>query len=161
MGCQDTVKLKEELLALDARFSKETTISDIKAAESFIAKTERFVKAAPADSLSPRFLFKSAGVAKTIGNFDAAYRLWEQLITQYPTNIWSPAAAFLKGYTAETELADREKAVKYFQEFLELYPDSEFAGQAQRQIELLQGNKKPEDLVKEFEQNLQDSTVVE
>ncbi len=154
-------KLKTELLEMDALFSKAESITDLKAAQSFISKSERFAKAFPADSLSPQFLFKSAGVAKTIGNIDEAYRLWDQLLDQYPDNFWAPPAAFLKGYTAETELADREKALRHFEEFLQRYPESEFAGQARRQIELLKGNKTPEELVKEFEQNQQDTTTVE
>jgi len=162
MACTPNAdKLKAELKQMDEVFSKASSISDLKMAENFIAKSERFAKAFPADSLAPLYLFKSAGVAKTTGKFDEAYRLWDKLLAEYPDNFWAPPAAFLKGYTAETELMDRDKAVKHFEEFLKLYPDSDFAAQAQRQIDLLKGNVKPEDLVKEFEQNLPDTTVVE
>lgn len=162
MACTpDADKLKAELKEMDDVFSKASSISDLKMAANFIAKSERFAKAFPADSLAPLYLFKSAGVAKTTGQFDEAYRLWDKLLAEYPDNFWAPPAAFLKGYTAETELMDRDKAVAYFEEFLKRYPESNFAAQAQRQIDLLKGNVKPEDLVKEFEQNLPDTTVVE
>ena len=157
----DTGKMKEELLEMDKTLSKSPTISDLKTAERFIKLSERFAAASPADSLAPQYLFKGAGVAKTIGKFDEAYRLWDKLVEKFPQSMWAAPAAFLKGYTAETELSDREKAVQYFEEFLERFPESDFAGQAKRQIELLKGNITPEDLVREFEQNLQDTTVVE
>ena len=157
----DADKLKAELKQMDEVLSKASSISDLKMAEQFISSTQQFVKASPADSLAPYYLFKSAGVAKMTGQFEVAYQLWDQLINDYPDHLWSPPAAFLRGFTAENDQADREKAVKYFEEFLKLYPDSDFAAQAQRQIELLRGNVTPDDLVKEFEQNLPDTTVVE
>ncbi len=149
----DPETIKTELLAIDKEFSNSPNISDVDKAKVFIARAERFVKSYPEDSLAPQFLFKAAGFSKTIGHIDEAYRLWDLLIRQYPKDFWAEPAAFLKGYTAETELADKEKAVKYFQEFVERYPQSQFADQARRQIELLQGNKNPDDLVKEFEGN--------
>jgi len=153
-GCQPNAEnLKTELLAIDKEFSTAATISDVDKAKSFISKAERFALAFPADSLSPQFLFKAAGFSKTIGHIDEAYRLWDLLIEKYPKDFWAEPAAFLKGYTAETELADKEKAVKYFQEFVERFPQSQFADQAKRQIELLKGNKNPDELVKEFESN--------
>lgn len=157
----DAAKMKAELMEMEEVFSTTTTISDLKAANKFISMSERFAAAFPADSLSPQFLFKAAGVAKTTGKFDDAYRIWDKLIEKYPDNYWSPAAAFLKGFTAENDQMDREKAIQYFKDFLERYPENEFAGQAKRQIELLQGDKSPDDMVREFEQNLQDTTVVE
>jgi outer membrane protein assembly factor BamD (BamD/ComL family) len=154
LGCKPNAEnLKAELLAIDKEFSTASTISDVDKAKSFIQKAERFALANPADSLSSQFLFKAAGFSKTIGQIDNAYRLWDLLIEKYPTDFWAEPAAFLKGFTAETELADKEKAVKYFKEFVERFPQSQFADQAKRQIELLQDNKNPEELVKEFEGN--------
>lgn len=157
----DAEKLKAELKQMDEVFSASSSISDLKKAERFITVTKRFAEAFPADSLAPYYLFKSAGVAKMTGKFEEAYQLWDQLIADYPDHLWSPPAAFLRGFTAENDLADRSKAVKYFEEFLRLYPNHDFAGQAQTQINLLKENVSPEDMVKQFEQNLPDTTVVE
>jgi outer membrane protein assembly factor BamD (BamD/ComL family) len=154
MACQpNPEQLKADLMSADKSLSQATSISDIKLAESFIKNAEQLAKQSPADSLSPEYLFKAAGVAKTIGQYDKSIALWDKLIAQYPEHIWSAPAAFLKGFTAENEMADPKLAVKYFKEFLEKYPKSTFVGDAQRQIMLLEGNKSPDEMVKEFEQS--------
>lgn len=160
MSCQpNPEQLKADLMTADKTLSQATSISDLNLAATFIKQAEQLVKQSPADSLAPEYLFKAAGVAKTIGDYEKAIALWDKLIAQYPEHIWSAPASFLKGFTAENEMGDAKLAIKYFKEFLEKYPKSTFVGDAQRQIMLLEGNKSPEEMVKEFEQREEDKAV--
>lgn len=146
-------KMKAELISLSTELAESADIPEIKKSEVFIDKAKRYVKAFPTDTLSPMFLFQAAGLAKTIGKIETAFELWDQLEEGYPDSNMAVSAAFLKGFTAEIDLGDREKAVQYFKIFLERYPDSGYANDARRQILVLESAMTPDELVKEFEQN--------
>jgi tetratricopeptide (TPR) repeat protein len=148
-------KMRAELSSLSTELAESADIPEIKKSEVFIDKAKRYVKAFPADTLSPMFLFQAAGLAKTIGKIETAFELWDQLEATYPESNMAVAGAFLKGFTAEVDLGDREKAIQYFKTFLERYPDSAYANDARRQILILESALTPDEMVKEFEKNPQ------
>jgi TolA-binding protein len=61
---------------------------------------------------------------------------------------------FLKAFVYEDQLHDLNKAKKYYEEFLEKYPDSDFADDARISLQNL--GKSPEELIKEFEEKQQE-----
>ncbi len=149
----DSVVLQAKLKQMEEGFAKAKEAPDKEAAAQYIALVRQLASASPADTLTPQWLFKAGGVAKSAGLFEEAFSLWDQLLKQYPKSAWAAPAAFLKGFTADTDLGDPLKAMACFEAFLADYPDSELAEQAKLQLDMLRSGQTPEDLIKNFEQN--------
>lgn len=149
----DSAALQAKLKQMEERFATAKEAPSQEETQQYIALVRQWVSASPTDTLAPQRLFKAGGVAKSAGLFDEAFNLWDQLLKQYPQSAWAAPAAFLKGFTADTDLGDPLKATAYFEAFLADYPDSELAEQARLQLDILRSGQTPEDLIKNFQQN--------
>ncbi len=145
--------LQAKLKQMEERFDTAKEAPSKEEAKQYIALTRQLASTSPADTLMPQRLFKAGGVAKSAGLFEEAFSLWDQLLKQYPQSTWAAPAAFVKGFTADTDLGDPLRAAAYFEAFLSDYPDSELAEQARLQLNILRNGQTPEDLIKNFEQN--------
>jgi len=111
---------------------------------------ERFADANPDDPRSPEYLFKAADLSMNLRRSRKTLELFDKLIERYPYDVNTPTAWFLKGFVLEDQLKDYEEARKVYEEFLEKYPDSDFADDAEMSLRNL--GKTPEELIREFEQ---------
>jgi TolA-binding protein len=80
----------------------------------------------------------------------ATIALFDRIINEYPDYEKSPSALFLKAFVYEDQLQDLENAKHYYELFLEKYPESEFADDAEVSLQNL--GKSPEELIREFEE---------
>ena len=71
-------------------------------------------------------------------------------MNNYPDFDKTPQCLFLKGYIYENNLGDLDMAKSLYEEFLQKYPDDDFADDAEVSIKNL--GKTPEQLIKEFEE---------
>jgi TolA-binding protein len=78
-----------------------------------------------------------------------AIRYYDRIITDYPGYKKTPEAMFLKGYVYENNLGRLDKAKEIYEAFLELYPDNEFADDAEVSLRFL--GKSPEELIEIFQ----------
>jgi len=101
------------------------------------------------DELSPSYLFKAADIYMNMNEAKDAINCFDLLMTNYPKNDKAISSLFLKAFVYEDQLADYVNAEKYYIMFLEKYPDSDFADDAQ--ISLNNLGKTPEQLIEEFE----------
>ena len=70
-------------------------------------------------------------------------------MTEYPDYEKASECLFMKGFIYDNNLQDYEMAKKIYLEFLEKYPDDEFADDAQASIDNL--GKSLEEIIQEFE----------
>ncbi len=103
----------------------------------------------PNDTLAPEFLYKTADISMNVGRPQLTIVLFEKIIDNYPNYKNIPTIMFLMGYVYENQLNDYEKARNYYIDFLDKYPDSDFADDAT--ISLNNLGKSPEEMIKEFE----------
>ncbi len=109
-----------------------------------------FVETYPADSLSPAYLFKAGDMAMNTNRSVQAIQLYTRIIDEYPDYSKVPEAMFLLGYVYENNLGRLDKAKEIYERFLALYPDNDFADDAQ--ISLMYLGKSPEELIEIFQQ---------
>ncbi len=128
---------------------KNISINKISAEELINAYIE-FAEKFPGDSNSAKYLFNAADISMNILESDKAISIYNKIINDYPNFKKAPECLFLKGFVYENNLHDLEKAKTIYLEFLEKYPDNDFADDAKISIENL--GKTPEQLILEFEQ---------
>lgn len=108
-----------------------------------------FASSYPADTLTPVYLFKMAELQMQAVSPQEAILSLDRIRKEYPEFRKAPECLFLKGFIYENNLNDLNKARRYYNEFLEKYPNHYFAKDAKVLIQNL--GKSPEELVKEFE----------
>lgn len=104
----------------------------------------------PEDTLAPDYLFKAGDISMNTNRSRQAIRYYDRIITDYPNYKKTPEALFLKGYVYENNLGRLDKAKEIYEAFLELYPDNEFADDAEVSLRFL--GKSPEELIEIFQQ---------
>jgi TolA-binding protein len=77
--------------------------------------------------------------------------LFDALLENYPDYEKTPSVLFLKAFVYEDQLRDLDHARMYYEEFIEKYPGSDFADDAEMSLKNL--GKTPEELILEFEKN--------
>ena len=110
----------------------------------------RYVNEFPKDSICPIYLFKSAEMFRAVNNGKMAVEYYQRIINEYPECEKVPVSVFLQGFVCENILNDMASAKKYYQMYLDKYPDGEFAKDAS--VLIMNLGKSPEEMIKGFEQ---------
>lgn len=136
-------KLEKEL------FGESATVPDMEKAGQLATYYVEYAELHPNDSVSPMFLFKAADINMNRNNPKLTIALFNKILSNYPKYENVPTVMFLKGFVYEDQLNDYVNAKKCYLEFLDSFPDSDFADDAM--ISLKNLGKSPEELIKEFE----------
>lgn len=143
----------EKITALEnALFSDDGNMSNMQKAMALTDEYIYFADQHPQDSMAPEYLFKAADIAMNVNKGELAVNLYDRILTNYPEFRKAPECLFLKAYVYENNLGDLEKAEIYYQEFIDKYPDNDFADDAEISIQNL--GKSPEELIREFEEKM-------
>lgn len=118
--------------------------------DELIQTYQEFANEFPEDSLAPEYLFKAGDVAMHTNRSNKAILLYDRIINEYSNYRKAPEALFLKGYVFENNLGRLDRAEAIYKEFLEKYPDNEFADDAEVSLKYL--GKTPEELIEIFQQ---------
>ncbi|MEM8909474.1 MAG: tetratricopeptide repeat protein, partial [Bacteroidota bacterium] len=151
---EDRAAILAKIQAIETEF-KQTTKStiDYDKAKVLIDETLRFAQAFPQDSITPELIFRTAQVARAIKDYGRAIQLFGKVHRENPENPRSPTALFLQAFIFENHLNDKEQARKYYNHFLDKYPENELAVQVEQILKVI--DKSPEELVKEFQKKNQ------
>ena len=145
-------QLVQEISELRKQLEKAQDVNkDKEAAEGFIEKCKSYVQQFPEDSLSANLLFQAADVSRGLGNFGPSIQMWGQVWRKYEQYEKAPDALFLQGFVYDSDLKDAVNAKRYYQKFLERYPEHELAAQVQQLLSVI--GQSPEDLIRQFEKN--------
>jgi len=124
---------------------------DTLSANALVEKSLAFAAAYPKDTLAPAFLFQAADVLRGIQKPEEAVRLWGRVHAEYPAYERAADALFLQGFTCENNLPDKEKALAYYQAFLDKYPKHALAADVALSMQHLRSGKELEELIKSFQ----------
>lgn len=138
-------ELEEEI------FGTKEGVPDMRKAHDLLNLYVAYVDAYPKDSVAPDLLFKASDISMNIASPTRTISLFNRLLQQYPDYKNIPTIMFLKGFVYEDQMQDYTNARKSYMDFLDKYPNSEFADDAI--ISLKNLGKTPEELIKEFESN--------
>jgi len=114
--------------------------------ETYVGFADEF----PEDTLAPDYLFKAGDISMNTNRSRQAIRFYDRIITEFPNYKKTPEAMFLKGYVYENNLGRLDKAKEIYETFLALYPNNEFADDAEVSLRFL--GKSPEELIEIFQQ---------
>jgi outer membrane protein assembly factor BamD (BamD/ComL family) len=103
----------------------------------------------PDDPMSPEYLFKAVDVSMNLNNPQRTIAIVDRMLRDYPDYPRTQAALFVKGFIFETYYGNLDMARKIYEQYLELYPNGEFADSCRSSIENL--GLTPEELVRKFE----------
>lgn len=103
----------------------------------------------PHDAKAPEYLFKAVDVSMNLNEPQRTIFIIDKLIQEYPEYPRTQAALFVKAFVFENKYGNLDMAKKLYEQYLEMYPDGEFAADCRASIENL--GLTPEELVKKFE----------
>jgi outer membrane protein assembly factor BamD (BamD/ComL family) len=160
-GCSPSrEKSSKAIDGLEKRlFSPSAPGFDKVKADSLLTDYESFIGRFPDDSLTAGYTFKAANLAMNMEKPAKAIELFDKFITAYPDNRKAAVSMFFKAYIYENQMKNLEKAKEVYLQFIEKYPEGEFANDARAALQNL--GKSPEQMVREFEEKRKaDSTRV-
>lgn len=151
-------KLRKEITTHETKLRADSSmVPDTALALQLIKEYITYADQFQDDTLSPEYLFRGADLAAGTGHFSQSIQLFNR-IARYPNYQKYPTSLFLKAFVTETRLGDTAVARKYYEEFLDKYPHHKLAEDARVSIRNMALS--PEELVKQFESRIADSTSV-
>ena len=148
-GCSNNDPVRRiEKLEKEA-FSTEGTIVPEVASDLVSAYCD-FADANPDDAMAPEYLFKAVDVSMNLNEPQRTISIIDRMLREYPDFPRTQAALFMKAFIFETRFANLDMAKKLYEQYLDMYPNGEFAEDCKASIENL--GLTPEELVKKFEE---------
>lgn len=138
----DIKKAEEEL------YSKNTL--DRSMGTDIIDMYLAYAKEYPEDTLSPELLFKAGEVAMNLNLGNQAILYYNKVLANYPGYVKVPECVFLKAFIYENQLGQIKEAERYYNQFIEKYPDHPMVKDARASLKYL--GKTPEELIKIFQE---------
>lgn len=149
---KDKAELTKSISTLEAElFNSDESRIDTQKALDLVDLYTDFAYEFPDAPESPEYLFKAADISMNLKQPIETIHLFDYILEKYPDYEKTQTALFLKAFVYEDQLQDYGNAEKYYTEFLELYPNSDFADDAEVSLNNL--GKTPEQLILEFEQS--------
>lgn len=109
----------------------------------------RYSDSLPSDSLAPIYLFKAADISMFQQEGGQTIAILDRILEKYPQHELAAMSLFMKAFAYDTRLNDTASARIYYQQFVNKYPNDEFADDALNAIQNI--GKSPEELIREFE----------
>ncbi|MEM1219855.1 MAG: tetratricopeptide repeat protein [Bacteroidota bacterium] len=118
-------------------------------ARTLVRLSKDFVSTYPDDENAASILFRAADVARGLREYGQAIELWGKVWRSYSGYDRAPDALFLQGFTFDADLRDAANAQKYYQLFLQKFPEHPLAAQAEQLLQVV--SEQPEELIKKFQ----------
>ena len=147
-GCNSNDPAKRIEKLEKQAFATEKAIDPVVASDLVSAYCD-FADANPDDAMTPEYLFKAVDVSMNLNEPQRTIYIIDKLLKQYPDYPRTQAALFVKAFIFENKYGNLDMAKKLYQQYLDMYPDGEFANDCKSSIENL--GLSPEELVKKFE----------
>lgn len=139
----------EKIAALEKKLFGQEDQYNMNDAKELMMLYIGFADSVPSDEKSPDYLFKAADISLYQQSGDKTIALFDRILTDYPQHPHAAMSLFLKAFVFDNRMADTAMAHRYYSEFIQSYPQHEFADDAAIAIQNL--GKSPEELIREFE----------
>ena len=148
VGCNSNDPAKRIEKLEKQAFATEKAIDPVVASDLVSAYCD-FADANPDDAMTPEYLFKAVDVSMNLNEPQRTIYIIDKLVKEYPDYPRTQAALFIKAFIFETRYGNLDMAKKIYEQYLEMYPNGDFADDCKASIENL--GLTPEELVKKFE----------
>ena len=148
VGCNSNDPAKRIEKLEKQAFATEKAIDPVVASDLVSAYCD-FADANPDDAMTPEYLFKAVDVSMNLNEPQRTIYIIDKLVKEYPDYPRTQAALFIKAFIFETRYNNLDMAKKIYEQYLEMYPNGDFADDCKASIENL--GLTPEELVKKFE----------
>ena len=148
VGCNSNDPAKRIEKLEEQAFATEKAIDPVVASDLVSAYCD-FADANPDDTMTPEYLFKAVDVSMNLNEPQRTIYIIDKLVKEYPDYPRTQAALFIKAFIFETRYGNLDMAKKIYEQYLEMYPNGDFADDCKASIENL--GLTPEELVKKFE----------
>ncbi|MEM1122399.1 MAG: tetratricopeptide repeat protein [Bacteroidota bacterium] len=149
VATEQPVSIAQDITDLGSSMYDETTHKvDNQAADDYITICELFALLKPADPQSPEYLHKAGETARAVRVFPKAIEIYDKIYTNYPDYDKAAQALFLKAFTYDNDIGDKTTAKALYEEFLQKYPNDDFADDTQFLLDNL--GKNDEEIIKGF-----------
>ncbi len=136
-------------------YNDSTGRIDFAKANQFINIAETFAAAQKESEMAPMMLHQAGETARSIRDYRKAIEIYDMIYEQFPDFEKAPQALFLKAFTLDNDMQQKDQARELYELFLEKYPDNEFADDTQFLLENL--GKDDEEIIQSFQEKQQES----
>ena len=126
-------------------------------AQALLDVYKAYATSLPLDSMAPEFLFRAAGVARSMKDPQQSIFLYDRIVRDYPGWHKLPDTYYLKAFVIDTDLGQKGEAQAAYTYVINNFPDHPFAEQARLAIANL--NFTDEELIARFKAMEGDTTA--
>ena len=156
-GGENGKKLDKEIAEFETKMAAETQPTPEQLTE-LIKLYEKHVEKYPErKETNVAFLMKAAEAARAKNDFKKAIAIYGRIISDFLWHDKAARALFMKGYTYDNDLAMKDSAVVIYNTFLQRYPRSDFADDAQFLLDNIA--KTNAEIIDEFEKKRKETSV--
>lgn len=154
----ETDLVKAKIDSLEAiLFADSEKPADHAAGMSLVKSYAKFYRLAePKDSLAADMLFKAGEVSMGIGQGNLAVKYFKIIVDDHKEFYKAPEALFLAGFCEENVNKDTADARRFYEFFINRYPDHKLAEDAKFSIQNMKMSD--EDLIRMFEEKRKDES---
>ena len=143
--------LEQRVEALgQSMFNDSTNRIEYRIANDYINSCELYAMLIPENENSPDFLHKAGETARSIRIYKKALEIYEWIGEKYPDFEKAPQSLFLRAFTLDNDLKRFDEARGLYEEFLQKYPNDDFADDTKFLLENL--GKDDEEIINSFNQ---------
>lgn len=102
------------------------------------------------DTITPHILFRSASTSRQLNMAQEAIDNYDRILSEFPDWYRVADAAYMKAFTLDDKLGQKDLAEKAYKDVIANYPDHQFARDAQAMLENL--HLSDEELIRKFEE---------
>jgi len=145
-------KEKKKIEGMEAElFNENAGMISPEQSEELIMTYMNFADQYAQSADAPEYLFRASDIAMNMGNFSMSLNLLSRIMKDFPDYPKVAQCLFLQGFIWENNIGNIEKARELYEQFLQKYPDNEFADDVELSLRNL--GKTPEELIRMFENN--------
>lgn len=150
----DGLNLRTQMIHyIDSVFSTESiAVDSVYNGDRIYADAQTIADQTPGDSISAEVLFRAGALLKGRKEPTKAIGVWGLVTEKYPDSYRSADALFQQALTFDNDLNDKNLAKRYYQKFLEQYPEHPQAEDVRLLLPMM--DKTDAELVEEFEKKL-------
>ncbi|MFN7117252.1 MAG: tetratricopeptide repeat protein [Saprospiraceae bacterium] len=131
-------------------FNESTGVLDQQAVREFIQLAEYYAVILPEAKQTPDWLYQAAELAGSLHEYGKTLTLFQMVNERYPKYEKASQVLFMRAFTLDSELKRFEEARPLYQEFLQKYPNDDFADDAQFLLDNL--GKSEEEIIRAFQE---------
>jgi len=145
----DAVEMEARIRSLEDSLAGHIAV-DLRSAQTLIDVYKAYAEAHPLSHQAPEYLFKAAGIQRTIRRPQESVRLYDRIMQDYPSWERLADAYYVKALTIDADIGHKGEAKRAYQQVINQFPDHQYAQDARALIANLEYSD--EELIRRFQQ---------